>query len=317
MSLLCLDVGGSSIKYALCSQSGQLSSSGKVPTPFNSFEEFGAAVKWIVQRFNSSEVEGVAISLPGRVDSVRGYCYSGGYLSYNARREVGPELEKLLGLKVTLENDAKAATRAELWCGALKGVQSGAVLVMGTGLGGGIVVNGKLHAGPTGASGELSFMSGSLFEQTGLDGIASNIVSGTGLQVLAAQAYNLPYKLDLKEGFDLPMTGLEIFSRIEKGEEPAIKALKEFGLRTGRLVINLSSVIDVQKVAIGGGISAQPSLIKACREGTHKAFESMGLPPEVIAISEPEICACRFRNDANLLGAAHCFAELTGYALNV
>lgn len=315
MSLLCLDVGGSSIKYALCSNSGELSSGGKVPTPFDSFADFCSTVQSLVLGFADAHPEGVAISLPGRIDSSRGYCYSGGYLNYNARRAVGPELEQLLGLKVTLENDAKAAARAELWCGALQGVQSGAVLVLGTGLGGGIITNGRLHAGPTGASGELSFMLSDITEPISSHTIAANVISSTGLLVLAAEAYHLPYSLDVRKGYSLPMDGVEFFRRVEAGESEALSALDRFGELTGRFIVNLAAVLDVQKVALGGGISAQPALIEACRDGVHRIFASFPLPREMVAIAEPEVLPCRFHNDANLLGAAHCFAEYTGWQL--
>lgn len=317
MSLLCLDAGGTTIKYALCDQEGNLSSQGKAPTPRDSFDSFAAAVKGIAEQFRASGValEGAAVSMPGRLDSKTGYCYSGGYLYYNAERAVGPELSQLLGLPVVLANDAKAAGRAELWKGALQGVSSGAVVVLGTGLGGCMVVEGKVVAGPTGAAGELSFLPVDLSSDLTVETIGTNLLSATGLLIQAAKAYGLPYSLDYAKGFELPMDGEELFRRVAAGEAPALKALKHYGECFGRLAVSLASFLDVDKIAIGGGISAQDSLIEAIRAGVKQVFDNYPLDPVYMAIHAPEIEACHFRNGANLIGAAHCFYEVQGHAV--
>ena len=312
MSLLCFDAGGTALKYGLVDKNANLTQEGSVPTPHDSFESFSAAIKSIYEQFAArAQIQGIALSLPGRNDSKRGYCYSGGYLNYNAQRAVGPELEEILGLPVVLENDAKAACRAEMWNGALKGISSGVVLVLGTGLGGGIVVNSQLFSGPTGAAGELSFFLRNILEEhLELQSLGSLWVSSTGLLTFAAQEYGLPYHLDMEKGFAMPMNGIEFFAKVAAHEEPALRALKRFGRTTGRMIFSLCSVLDSERIAIGGGISAQPALIEACREGTHECFTSeYPLPPSSLALTEPEIVACTFRNGANLIGAAHGFQE--------
>lgn len=310
MPLLCFDFGGSAVKYALVDQNANLSCEGKFPTPHDSFESLSTALGQVVDQFKD-QVAGIAISLPGRIDSKSGYCYSGGYLNYNAQRAVGPQLQERFGLPVALENDAKAACRAEMWQGALKGVQNGAVLVLGTGLGGGIVVDHKLLAGPTGAAGELSFAAANVYEHhRNVESLASGIVSSSGLLALAARAYGLDYCMDMSKGYSFPMDGVEFFKRVAAWEEPALKALKQFGQATGRFMSILCAVLDCQKIAIGGGISIQPALIEACRQGLHDYFTvDYPFPPESMALTEPEVCACKFFNGANLIGAAHCFQQ--------
>lgn len=310
MPLLCFDFGGSSVKYALIDHDANLSHEGKFPTPTQSFEELSDTLNQVIEQFKG-QISGIAISLPGRIDSKRGYCYSGGYLNYNAKREVGPLLEKRFNLPVVLENDAKAACRAEMWHGALKDVQNGAVLVLGTGLGGGIVVDHKLVAGPTGAAGELSFAAANVYQHNrDVESLASGIVSSSGLMMLAAKAYGLDYTMGNDLNYHFPMDGIEFFERVKKQEEPALRALKQFGQATGRFMATLCAVIDCQKIAIGGGISVQPSLIAACKEGLHEYFTTdYPFPPDSLALTEPEVCACKFFNGANLIGAAHCFKQ--------
>lgn len=311
MSILCMDIGGSSIKYALSDPEGNLSPVRKRPTPQDSLENFLKAVCGIIAE---EKHEGVAMSMPGRIDSRRGFLYTGGALPYNYGVALSDLIEQRTGLRPVIENDAKAATRAELFKGFLQGVESGAVLILGTGLGGGLVINGKLYAGPTGSAGELSNFNQSISHFADKSNIMSRQVCTTGLLLMAAEAYGLELPQGGRAFQHLPFDGETFFNKYHAGEEPAVRALEKFGLITGELIFNLCTVLDLQKVAIGGGISRQEALVEAIVRGTKAAFDSQ--KDEFFEVYDlyalPEIGACHFFNEANLLGALHCYRQYRG-----
>ena len=133
MKLLAIDVGGTEIKSAVVDDQYNLSDWHSVPTPRTCLEDFLNAIAEIYESYRG-QVEGVALSLPGFIDTEKGLCNSGGTLVYNAKQYVGPLLEKRLGCRVLLENDAKAAAMAELANGALKGCCNAAAFIIGTGV---------------------------------------------------------------------------------------------------------------------------------------------------------------------------------------
>ena len=106
------------------------------------------------------EVDGIAMSFPGVNDAEKGYCYSGGAFLFAAGQPLGEMMTEHFGIPCTLENDGKCAVLAEYWKGSLQGVQNGAVIALGTGIAGGIIVDGKIVRGrrfSAGGSSSLHF----------------------------------------------------------------------------------------------------------------------------------------------------------------
>ena len=131
---LCMDVGGSSIKYALIDETLSLTEQGKVPTPYGSLEEYLSALESIWKPF-SGQAEGIAMSVPGIIDSENGVCVTAGALDGFAHGvELVRELEARCGVPVTIMNDAKCAALAEAAWGALSDCRDGIVLVLGAGV---------------------------------------------------------------------------------------------------------------------------------------------------------------------------------------
>lgn len=95
------------------------------------------------------------MSLPGRMDSNKGYLYSGGMLQYNRGKNIVEILEKRCPVPITIENDGKCAALAEAWIGNLKDCDDGIVVILGTGIGGGIIKDKKLHKGKHFMAGEI------------------------------------------------------------------------------------------------------------------------------------------------------------------
>ena len=296
---LVLDIGGTFIKYALMGEDGSFLENGKVPSPMDSLESLLDAVAAVGEKFRG-RYEGAAVSMPGRIDIRTGVAHTGGAFDFIQDTPAGQLFAGRLGCPVTVANDAKCAANAEAWTGALAGVADGAVLVLGTGTGGGIVLGHRIWMGHTFAAGELSFLPVQFagFGQTPLDGVHSGGVdrfwsvhaSATGLLRAYARRKGIPV-----EGLD----GLQFFAAYDAGEPEATEALAFFGEMTAAGIYAVQSVLDLEKYAIGGGISARPEVTGIIRAKLDEIYAAVPFT----AFGKPEIVRCRYGNDANLIGA--------------
>lgn len=295
MPILTLDIGGSSIKYSLIDDKYKISNKGKVLTPRDSKEELYESIKSIWEQ-HSKEAEGIAISMPGVIDSNKGIAYSGGVLDYIKNCEIAKEISELLNTKVLIANDAKCAGTAELGSGSLQDVDDGIVLVFGTGIGGCIIKDKKIFEGKHFSAGEVSNMILGVVGvkkpeekvwamRNGIAGLASTVKKHYG-------EHNL--------------TGIDIFNLAKSGDEKIMIALEEFADGIAEGIFTLQAAFDVEKVAIGGGISEQPILIDLINKCYDKIQDSI----TNCKIYRPQIVACKFYNDANLIGAYYKFRQM-------
>ena len=167
---LCMDVGGSSIKYAKLDEKRNLVNYGKVPTPHEGTEAYLSRLQEICRKFEG-QVEGISMSVPGIIDSTRGICITAGNLRFADGLHLVEEMERRCKMPVAIMNDAKSAALAEAAWGALKDCKDGVVLVLGTGVGGALVKDGEVHMGSHFAAGEFSFaMLGEWVDQEAVGG---------------------------------------------------------------------------------------------------------------------------------------------------
>ncbi len=258
MPVLAIDIGGTAIKSALVANDMQMHLSEEIPTPQDNLDHLVNTI--CALHAAAGTVDGIAISLPGRINSQTGHVYAGGALHYNYGTDLGPLLQQKLKVPVILENAAKAATRAELWHGALRGVDTGAVLIFGTGLGGGIVTHGRLLSGPHGGAGELSMLVHNDNEFPQPWSVQANNCSTTGLLIRCCKALNLPYEISYGNGpgtRSFPIDGRRVFELYHKGNPRIAAALLDFALAAARLIYNLAGILDIEKAAFGGVISSQ------------------------------------------------------------
>lgn len=155
-TFLSFDVGGTRIKYALITDKREIIEKNSTHTPDNG-QEFWQKIDEIIESYKST-ISGIAFSVPGRVDTEKGIIYIGGALPYLKDIHIKDVFFEKYGLPVAVVNDAKAAALAEVWHGSLKGIKDGAVIVLGTGVGGGLILDGKLRNGSHFQAGELSFL---------------------------------------------------------------------------------------------------------------------------------------------------------------
>ena len=307
---LLIDIGGTFIKYSLTDAHAQKVSGGKVPTPLTGMDDLLAAIEGFAAPWKG-QFEGCAVSMPGRIDTKRGIAHTGGILSgFMWEQPFAALLEQQLGVPVTIANDGKCAAAAEAWTGSLAGVDNGLVLVLGTGIGGGIILNGKVYMGSHSAAGEVSnlvtelgSMEGDDFRFDVIGKVAESPVwagkaSASGLIAAYAAEKQLP-------AHGPQPTGEEIFAAYASGEPEACRALKKFARRVALGIIGLQSVLDVERVAIGGGISKQPILVETLNE-VYEEYILRGHPfseAQARCLPRPEIVPCRFLSEANQIGA--------------
>lgn len=306
---LVLDLGGTFIKYALMGADGVSLKQGKKQSPLTGMDDLLAAVESIGEEFGG-QYQGAAVSMPGRIDTKNGIAHTGGSFQFIKDAPVGRYFEERLHVPVTVANDGKCAANAEAWSGALADVDSGAVLVLGTGIGGGIVLNKKVWMGSTYGAGELSVFTADLEKLSqGVPGIGcenakamwSSYTSTTGLLRLYAARKGLP---EQEHGID----GFGFFKAYDAGETEAVEAFEEFGRWTAAGIYGIQSVLDLERFAIGGGISARPEVAGKIRQCVERQFELIPFTP----FGKPEIVPCKYGNDANLIGALSFHLDRTG-----
>ena len=288
---LVIDVGGSRIKYALMNTDNILEK-GEALTPQDSVEDFIESLVQLYQQYEG-RVKGLALSVPGRIDIHNGIMHTGGYLGYIKDLPLIKELQKFIPVKISVENDGKCAALAELWKGTMVGVEHGVVVVLGTGVGGGIIVNGKLLRGSRFGAGELSWLPISLYDMPKEEPYLWAHLCGTmGLTDVYEFENGLPYHT---------INGRQFFDLVHSGNESANQILNQFAKSFAIGVIGIQAVLDTEVIAIGGGISAQPILIEKCQEALDTLYDQY----EKMPIGKPKLVRCAFANDSNLYGALY------------
>ncbi len=292
MKYLVLDIGGSAIKYALMTEEVEFIEKGKKPTPIDNIENFIETVGGIYDEYKA-DIEGMAISMPGVLDSEKGYTYTGGSLTYNNGKEIVRILQERCPIKIRIENDGKCAALAEVWKGSLKDYDDGIVIVLGTGVGGGIVRDKKIYKGKNFFAGEFSFVATNINDTEDTENWWGFKSGSKALLGAAAKAKNIPIE---------ELDGYKVFEYANNNDKDILKVLDDFTQNLAVQIFNLQCILDPEVVAIGGGISSQDILIEYIQKNVNKYHTNFeyGVP-------KPNIVRCKFRNDANLIGALYNF----------
>ena len=291
---LVLDIGGTFVKYAVMTADAQFVMQGKVPVDHSSEEAMYAALEAVREAVAGYEYEGVAISMPGRIDTAAGIAHTGGAFRWLHDYPAAERYGAVFGKPATVANDGKCAAYAESWKGALADAESGAAIVLGTGVGGGIVLNGKVWMGYTGGAGELS---GLLVDFNAMGLPFPQSMSALWANRISAAAISKAYAA--RKGLE-SADGIMLFDAYEAGDEDAKAVLDEFAFQAATGIMSLQATLDLQRYAIGGGISARPETTELIR----KAFDGLYDPlAAFMPYGKPEIVMCRFGNEANLIGA--------------
>ena len=292
---LVLDIGGSAIKYALMSKEGAFLEKNKVKTPLDSIESFVEIIGKIYDHYKE-DIEGIAISMPGVIDAERGYSHTGGFLTYNSDKEIVKILQERCPVKITIENDGNCAALAEVWQGSLKGCRDGVVIVLGTGIGGGIIIDGKVHRGRNFFAGEFSFIRNNSGIKNNIDNLWGMNNGSAALSKFFAEKKGLnPEDVD----------GFRVFESINSEDEEALELLEDFANNLAAQIINIQCILDPERVSIGGGISEQAILIDYINKKLEEQYDSIDFYVPRITVQK-----CTFCNDSNLLGALYNYMNI-------
>ena len=294
---LALDLGGTFLKAAIIDEETNILDKWKISSKCECKEDVLNIIYEAIEP-HVKEVDAIAISFPGVVDRDRAFCVTAGAFGdlFN-ELPLGDILKEKFGLPVAIDNDAKCAINAEIWNGALKDCTNGLVYVIGTGLGGGIEINHQVYRGSNFSSGEIS-----------------------GPMMVYGESYSNNYQIckplatpgllnayKKNAGIEDEIDGETFFDEVNNGNQIAIDTLKKFCAMTATYFFNLQCVLDVDRICVGGGISAQPILLEMLQKELDQIYEdSWELK------NKPELVKCHYENDANLIGAVKNFIDLNG-----
>ena len=275
------DVGGTHIKHGVIDENGNEIVSDEYDTPDNE-EAFKARWKKVVEAYRKAhEIVAIGVSFPGHINHHTGQAAKAGALDYLDGENLCALFGELTDLPVTAENDANCAALGERWQGAGKDYENFVCMTIGTGIGGGIVMEGDLYRGSHYRAGEFGVL------PVGSNGEPMHeVASASGLMKACSRA------LQLSED-EMPH-GEELFKRMES-DVHLREAIEEWAHFLARGVYSVISMFDPQAVLIGGGISEQEKIYRLLDKYLER-FE------EWDALKVP-IRPCELGNQAGRLGA--------------
>lgn len=287
---LILDIGGSYIKYTLMDINRNVEYKSKVITPHSGIKEFLDTIDMIVNK-HKHDICGIAISSAGIIDSERGLMHTGGSLRYISNYNIVEQFSSRYNLPVTIENDAKCAALAEVWCGSLEHHNSGVVFILGTAVGGAIINNRKVISGANFMAGEFSFLVTNC--DAPYDGKYNFANTGGVPAMLRAASEKLGLEID-------EVSGEKIFELANQGDVDMLTVIQTYARSLAIQINNLQFIIDPEYIAIGGGVSSQPLLIDLIRLELKKINSSYPFDVPLASIGP-----CKYFNDSNLIGALY------------
>ncbi|MEN9693101.1 MAG: hypothetical protein RLZZ330_745 [Actinomycetota bacterium] len=302
-----VDLGGTKIAAGVVNETGQVVDQITSPTPKDTtasvVNELAVTIKKLADKHS---VKDVCVAAPGFVDADRTeVLFTANLPMRNVKLKT--ELETITGLNVVIENDANAAAWAEYKYGTAKGAKNAVMLTVGTGLGGGLVLNGKLIRGSYGVAAEVGHMNlvaDGLSCGCGLSGCWEQYASGSALLRTArklAQENRDAAEILLSFGDRTPegVEGVHISQAAESGCPVALSAFAELGAALGRGMASLAALLDPEIFVIGGGVSVSSKFfMPACEETFGKLLTARLYRPLA------KIALAQMGNDAGLIGAA-------------
>lgn len=287
MSLLVFDIGGQGVKHAIW-QASTLVDKGSFPTP-KDWESLKIAMKGVLDAARKHhDITGVAISSPGSVDAHEGVVNGISAVPYLHGFKIVDAWKELFALPVSIENDANAAALAELAYGVAKDYENVAFMIIGSGIGGAVAMNGELIKGRHLFAGEFGYM---LLDK-------KNTLSNLASSYLQIQRHNEAHpEQEIANG-------LELFNLAQDNHPAAKSMVNEIYDALAQGIYNLSLMIDPELVAIGGGISVRSDITTELTTRVSALLEKQGASD-----IKPNIQVCHFFNDANLIGAAANFEK--------
>lgn len=277
-----VDLGGTNLRIAAFTADGQLLEKVTLGTRIALGRDLvvadmcGAITQLAAKYSAAGRFRGAGIGVPGIIDmetgTVRISANLPGWSNYPVRKEI----ESRLGASVFLDNDANVAALGEKWMGAARDVENMAMITLGTGIGGGIVLNGKIWHGMTGMSGEYGHIT---VEPDGVPcgcgnhGCAERYASATGVVRMAQEAIGAGKAPGLAKAAsaDPEFGAKSVYNLALQGDEDARRIFRRFGKILGMMLADIVNVLNLEMYVIGGGVSSAwdafaPAMFEELRE---------------------------------------------------
>lgn len=286
---LVFDFGGTAIKYGVINSSGEILKKGNFVTPQDSIEKIYENIG-IVLKSIDYKISGLALSCPGAVNSDSGIIGGVSAIPCIHGPNIKKDLEARFSLPVEMENDANCAALAEVWLGEAKDNNDVAFVILGSGIGGALIKDKKLHKGKNLQAGEFGIM---YFQKE------------DGTPGLWGEVSTVRFALKVSKLLGKEVDGKEVFRLAQEEKNPiAIAEIEKWYRDIAKGLLTIQYLYDPEKIIIGGGISERDNLI----ENIDKSLEwLMAHFTETTIV--PNIKRCAFLNDANLIGALYNFLQ--------
>ena len=299
-----VDLGGTTVKIAYFDENGTILSKWEIPTVTTGggkqiLPDIAAAIKGYMTEHDVSadSIVGIGIGVPGPVDSkgVVNKCVNLGWGVFN----ISDALSELTGLKVKAGNDANIAALGEYWKGGGQGCDNMVFVTLGTGVGGGIVIEGNLLHGAHGSGAEIGHLVLNRDETDlcgcGKRGCVEQYCSATGIVRLAHKALEASNEFSTLRQHN-PLTCKDIFDCGKAGDHLAGQVLEQYYAYLGEFLANICDVIDPEAVVLGGGVSKAGQMLL---DGVHPHFDRCVFH----AASGARFALASLGNDAGAYGA--------------
>ncbi|MFV0288050.1 MAG: ROK family protein [Mycoplasmatales bacterium] len=281
---LAIDIGGSALKYGIINDKGKILYSIKQEHKLQNITDLKTEIIKKYQQYQEEyNFEALSISAPGAVNSQSKIIYGASALPFIHENNWVNELEQELKLKVYIENDANCAALCEQWLGNGKNCQNIINIVLGTGVGGALIINGELVKGKNLYGGELGFQ---IIDYNKPQQVLSEVLSTSAL-VKRVNKF-VPVK-----------NGLEVFAYYDQGNDQVIKEVEKHYQDLAIFCYNLMHIFDPDIILIGGAISQREELIDKIQQKYANILQNS------ISDLELMINKCKFNNKSNLLGAVY------------
>ncbi|WP_347862753.1 ROK family glucokinase [Salimicrobium sp. PL1-032A] len=310
-----IDIGGTTVKLAVLTIEGEMIHKWEIPT---AKEESGKSIVSDIAasitetldalHLDRTTVTGIGAGAPGFIDQQTGYVYEAINIGWK-EFDMGEELSEATGFPVWADNDANIAALGEKWLGAGKGCESMLAVTLGTGVGGGIIVNKQVINGANGTGGEIGHITvkpdSAHYCNCGRYGCLETEASATAIARKAVEmktAGNSDYLSSIKEP-----TAKDVFEGYERKDEGCQSIVLDVTDQLGLALANLAVSINPEKIVIGGGVSkAGDSLLSPLKE----SFDAYALP-RVSAVCDFSIA--KLGNDAGVIGGAYLVKTKSGH----
>ncbi|WP_428910785.1 ROK family glucokinase [Niallia sp. Krafla_26] len=308
--LLGIDLGGTTAKFAILTLEGEIQQKWSIKTDVTNDGKniIPNIIESILQNLNvyglsSNDVLGIGMGSPGAVDSKKGTVIGAYNLGWKTMQPVKDQIEAATGLPFFIDNDANVAALGERWKGAGEGEDNVIFVTLGTGVGGGVIVEGNLIHG-AGAAGELGHINvdpNGYLCTCGNRGCLETVASATGVVRLAldfskSDSEESEIKRLVDDGKEV--TAKIVFDLAKQGDPLALKVVDQFSIYLGVACANMASILNPESIVIGGGVSAAGEIL---RENVEKYFLQYAFPP---VKTSTKLKLAQLGNDAGVIGAA-------------